>query len=511
MDAVALLAEKLKIDEETRRKIGKAIGRNLTQSWDDSTGRRELTKQLRDAYHGVLKAKPLDWMSNTNIPLISYMVKQAAVSVGDAATAVTPLFDLEAADPDFDAYATNEEEELEFWNTRVRARSKIKMAVKDSMITGQCWLRPGVRDTGKSSEEMEFANMTGKPISADLLDVEPDLRYVIAEDMLLCPYTAPNFRQANGAFARTWLRWQDMNRGKKLKTFYPDAVDLVAKDWQKEHTPSQTHEQQEITESVPDTIWQAKFECWEGIFRYAKPGSDDETEWLVLAYWDTDSQGDAIVLKCAPYRELYGDQWFFIPVIHEPQPNSMWGKGIAESIRGLQSVMNATTNSALDAITICVLPPVGIVPGSEAYRKKLKWGPLERWPLSNPQTDVQILGGNTSMIAGIQAMQNQTEFYRGFAERDTGVNDLRVGKQEPERRTAYEIRARMGAGWPRASGISSGGMTWPGEARCSPRWRRWRRRRNRSRCPASAIVRRAACRVRRSPRRCRRVTRKSSK
>jgi hypothetical protein len=446
MDAVELIAEKLKIDEPARIALGKTLGRVMTSAYDDSRGLRDKVQVLRDAYKGVLKEKPLKWMSNVHIPLIGYMVNQAAVAIGESATSVTPMFDLEAREPEYDDFAARMEEELEFWITKTRFRSKAKMAVKESLITGQCWLRPGVRDTERGKESMQAQLMLKESISPESLDVEPDCRYIITEDMLLLPYTAPNFRSANGAFARTWLRWNDFVRAGQNGTFYQDAVEKVKLDWQKDHPVSQIHEQQEITESVPETMWQAKFECWEGIFRWTKPGDTTEKEWLILVYWSTDSPGDAVILKCTEYRQLYSDQWFFVPIVCEPQANSIWGLSMAEALQGCQAVMKATTDMSLDAICIGILPPIAITPGSEAYRKNIVWGPLEKWPLANPMTDVNMLGANASVMAGVQAAMGQTEFFRGMAERKSGVNDLRVGKQEPERRTAYEIRARMGAG-----------------------------------------------------------------
>lgn len=430
----------LKIDEDVRLALSSELGIAFEDSLDSSSEFRDKVVGYRDQYEGILKAKPKAWMSNVNIPTTKSMVNTASIKVSRAVTGSNPIFEVEAEDPEYDDVAQDEENYLQFWNERMRLSGKIGVAIREAMITGQCWLAAGVRGTGKQLPE------PGQPLRVHELDVEPTTTYVVTEDMMLLPFTAPTFKAANGAFGRRWLRWDDIRGMVESKAIYPEAAEYLETQWQTDNPTTQVQQQQGIEEVSAKGIWSAKFECWEGIYRWVKPGDKREKEYLMLVYYNSDTRGRATVLKCIEYKPLFGDKWLFTPIICDPKPHSMWGGSMCEDIRGLQSWINATFNQITDAITINILPPVAIKPGSDVARKNLQWGPMERWIVSNPATDVQILNGSQSSMAAIGHSYNGIEFSTGMAEKVTGVSAPAQGTPTDDKKTAFEINAVISAG-----------------------------------------------------------------
>jgi hypothetical protein len=405
--------------------------------------RRQMVQEWRDLYAGVLPEKPkaLKWSSNINIPLMQYQVLDSAVQMTRTALGAEPMFEVEALDPEYDQFSGEEENYLQFWNDRVRLRSKGHMAILDACITGTAWLWPGVESTGMELPAWDEQSL-GQPLRIDQLDAVPRLDYVVFEDMMLLPFNAPSFERARGAFARKWMRWSEILKAKKAGKFESEAVDRIEQQWQQARPATQTEEQQGVDSETPLNIWGAQFECWQGVYRYAKPGTDDEQEWFCTLYWSSESGGDAVVLQAVPYEPLFGKRWCFVPLVCDPKPNSMWGGSLCQSLGDLQRWVNATFNQASDALTINILPPMAVGAGAQA--RNLVWGPLEKWPVS--PAEVQVLQGNPQAFAGVSASLGMIDFTRQMAERISGVNDMTAGKPNQEKRTAFEINAVIEAG-----------------------------------------------------------------
>lgn len=428
------------LGEEDRTELEKVLSKEFIASWDASGGLRDRAAKNRDMFAGVLPKRPRAWMSNVNIPLVRYMVRQAAINISRAALPGEPYFEVEAIDPQFEDAESYEEVWLQFWNENIRLKEKLFLAVEDALTTGQAWLKPGIKATGKPAPSYEQPTIT-----LDELDVIPDLNVIVTEDMMLCPVTAPNFKLARGAFCRKKLRWNEIVQGVKSKTIYKDAGEYLAIQWMQPENVPQTLELLDLVEQVPTEIWTHTFTCWEGIFRWTKPGEDTETEWLLLVYWNEEEGGPVKVLKCTEYTQYFGDLWFFVPIIPSPKPNSMWGQALCDDLRGIQNWMNATFNQISDAVTLQVLPPIAINPTSEMYQRKMEWAPMQFWPMSNP-ADIHAVDLGGSANAGMGIAMGQLDFMRQMGERTSGVSDLSVGKTADEQRTATEIGAVVEAG-----------------------------------------------------------------
>ena len=432
-------SRKTALDEETRLTLGRELGQEFNDSYSASTQLRFDVTDYRDQYESILPEKKLKWQANIAIPSTKHMINSAAIRISSAAFGADPIFEVEAEDPAYDEVAQEEENYHQVWNERNRLKTKGYMAVRDGLIAGQCWLKNGVRRTGKPPPDWN-ALMPDIPLRLDQLDVVPTCDYVITEDMMLLPFTAPNFKSAKGAFSRVKLRWNDIVLAQKSKVFYPDAVELLKAKWQKDNSRTYSQEQMGIETQVPRKIWSAEFECWEGIYRWTRPGDDTEQEWLILAYYPLESAGDAIILRCKPYKEVYGDTWFFVPIIIDPKPNSMWGGSMCKSIQGLQNFTNSMFNGCTDAVQISLLPPMKVGMGTYTKRKQLKWGPLEMWPVTSPTDVLEPMSGSPSSMAALSAGMGMIDLCRQMMERVTGQSDpTTTGKVSEERRTAFEI------------------------------------------------------------------------
>jgi hypothetical protein len=437
METGEQLVDNQNLDETALLALGSELGKQFDNGRAASAILRDKVRVWRDQYEGILPAKPVAWSSNIHVPSTKSAISSISANVAQALTAQEPYFEVEALTPDAQDAADDEENTLQYWNERVRFKTKIDMSVREACITGQSWLRCGVEFDG-NNQQYGYG-----PLMAHELDARPTMRYIITEDMMLLPFTAPNFKRAKGAFAKTMLRWNDLVGS---KGFYKAQVDALKSRWQETNPTSQTHEQQGIDEVAPDLIWAAEFECWEGIYRWVKPGENKEREWYILVAWNSDTGGRATVLMCKPYHDLYGDQWFFIPIISDPKPNSMIGGSKCEDIRGLQNWMNATFNQSTDAVTMAIMPPLLCTPGSEVYRRNMEWGPAKKWPVSNPATDVQMMQVPGSVMAGISSSMGQMGFVREMIQQVLSVSELNMNQPLPDRRTAFEVSAIVNAG-----------------------------------------------------------------
>ena len=417
--------------------LGKELGFAMGEARGAASGLLDKVKVWRDQYDGELPTKKMKWQSNVNVPETKATIRAATVQIADAAFMVDPIFEIESQDPQYDEQAQDVGNFCEFWHERSRLRTKGTMAINDALITGQSWLKASPKSTGLDSTGN---GGFGGPTNVLDLDTELECDYVITEDMCLMPFTAESFNQAFGALGRKWMRWSEIEKLSESEGFFKTSVESVKLRWQDDNSPSQTQVNQGIDEAVVQTINQARFECWEGIYRWVKPDDKEEKDWFIVAYYKEDSGGDAIVLKCTEYEPVFGKQWFFVPIICDPRPKSLWGGSICEDIRGLQGWINATFNQCTDAVTISILPPIAIPPGSEAYRRNSKWQPMEKWPLSNP-AEAQIMSAPASMMAGVSAAMAQTQFVERVKERVTGTSEVAQGTTTTGQRTKFEISA----------------------------------------------------------------------
>ncbi len=427
----------LKLSDEDRTALGNQLGFEFQRSIDAMAGLRAKWQLCRDQYAGVKDPdiQKADWQARYSMSLTAEAVDTAAVNICKVMFAADPYFELEAEDPEYDDVAAHEEAYQQFWHERMRLKSKVELAVKDALIVGQAWLRGGVRATGNSLP-IELT----RPLRISELDAVPECSVVYSEDMILMPVTAPNFRASRGAFAKATLRWNDFAQARETKAFYEDAISRVESMYSSDYSTTQIQDQQGVTREQPENKWDAEFVCYEGIYRWTKPGDKTETEWLILAYWSEDHPGEAIILRCTPYEPWYGSQWFYTPIIVDPEPNSMWGGSMVDDIKDPQRWTDATFEQSTDALTMAIHPPLVVPPSAGTDTKKLQWGPGEKWPLANPQA-VQMLSVPGTVLSAINISMAQMESVRQNAQRRTGTGDTMQGAQTQGNKTAYEIGA----------------------------------------------------------------------
>ena len=423
------------LDAETRLSLEQELELAFQLSWNASGERRELVDRWRRVYHGQLKPKPHVWMSNLNIPLVKHMINDASNKLAATSLSNEPMFELFAHDPQHDDDALEEQNFMGHWIEEGRAKSKLNLAMRWAMIDGTSWVKVSVKATGKQPIE-PYSN---EPLDIDDLDVIPSFEYILIDDFMLLPFEAQTLAEAKGAFSRKWLRWTDIKAQEKAGAFYKDAVEYLESQWGT--SPSQTPEQQYagIQIQSPQTIWETRFECWQGIYRWKNPKDkvQQEKDWLLTIYVAV-LQGDFHVTLCSAveYEPNFGSQWFFTPIIANPQPNTLWGYSYVDDLEGLQRWMNTTFNSSTDALNVAIHPAT--VVGSSALSRKLVYGPGEQWPV-NP-TDVQVLHGDTGTFNGITASMNMVEYMRRFGERVMNMGDAQAGRQMQSKRTAAEVQ-----------------------------------------------------------------------
>lgn len=426
------------------------LAHELQYAFDDSVlsgaEHKAMVEDWRDQYEGDLEAKSKDWQSNVNMPLTRSHIDNVAVAISAAAVGVEPVFEVESLDPEYDNAAQEEEQFIQLWCDRLRLKTKVKMAVREALITGESWLRPGVKATGKNLPVQKLAQ--GIPILLNELDAVPTLDVVTFEDTMLLPFNAPCFDRAKGAFVRKFLRWTDMAKGRKSKEYIADAVDQIESYWQLTPEQTQLERQHGVSPQQVKDIWSATFECWEGIYRWVRPGDEDEQEYLITFYYPMGFNGGAggtpTVLKCEPYKELFGPNWFFVPIIVDRVPGSMHGVSMCKPIAGLQQALNANVNQAIDAITMNIMPPLAVGSGVDITRRNLKWGPMEQWPVEG--SSVQVLGGSAPQLSAVAQSMGQNEFFRQMTERTTGMSDPAMAAPTTQKKTAFEIGAVINAG-----------------------------------------------------------------
>jgi len=431
---------KVSLSQDDRKTIEAELRQQFQDSYTASSGLRSNIVTWRDLYSGNLPPKAFKWSSNIHLPFMKSLINTAATKIAQAAIGTDPIFEVEAESPDFQKFEKEEENFLQYWNERIRFKNKVAMAIKEAEIAGQCWLKNGVSRTGK---ELKSGSST---INVSDLDVEPTCDYIITEDMMLIPNNAPSFKRARGAFARKNLWWDEIEQGFDAGLIYEDAKERIEAKWINPSDVSQVHEQQGITATEPYNKENSEYECWEGIYRWKKPGTKRETEWYMLVYHDLEENGDMIILRCQEYKPLYGKNWFYVPIICNPMPNSMWGSPLAADLAGMQKWLNATFQQTTDTITMVMMPPIAVNASSQMAQRNLKYGPAEKWMVSNPSTDVNVMGGNASALAGVSAIFAQEGTIRAYGERISNTSDVSTGRQSQERKTAFEISAVINQG-----------------------------------------------------------------
>jgi len=421
------------------------LATELQYAFEDSveagSARAAMVADYRDQYEGELVGKPHDWQCNVNMPLTSSHIDNVAIAIADVVGGSEPIFQVDAMDPADDDAAHQEEEFMQYWNERMRFKTKLHTAVREALITGESWLKAGIERTGK-----ELPSAVGRPLRLDELDTKPTCDVVVFEDQMLLPFNAACFAASKGAFARTWVRWSTIMKAAKGGVISSATVETLRTAWESSPAPTQQEASAGVNPQRPRSIWEARFECWEGVYRYPRPGTEDEIEWLVLFYYPLTTSGGGgakgEVLKCVPYEPVFGSKWLFTPIIVDRLPNSLHGRSMCKGIAGLQQLLNANVNQAVDAITMSIMPPIAV--GTSSRRTALKWAPMEQWPLA--AQDVQVLGGSAAQASAIAQSMSMNEFLRQMTERQTGMSDPAMGKQSTKQTTAFEINAVIDSG-----------------------------------------------------------------
>lgn len=429
----------VKYSQEKIEALGLELGKAFSRSQSAKETRQEWVDDWRRQYDGILSTKPEPWMCNVNIPLTKHMINAAAVQIGSAVFGSEPYCEVESNRPELDEYAPIVEQFMQTTNANARLKIKGQLAIKDALITGSAWIWSRIERNPDS--KIDF---TADSVDINNLDVKLDYSVVTFEDMMLLPFNAQSFKHARGAFARKWLSWSDIMQAQKAGKFSATAVDALRAQWGRERSTTLQEDEAGVDAVTPETIWDAQFECWEGIYRWVAPGADVAVDHHILLYYPSDAGGgNAVVLTCQPYEEVFGTKrWFFFPIMNNPRLNTMWPPSMCDDIEGLQKHINAAHQMSADAIQINIAPPIAV--GSAGLNKDYRWGPMERWDVS--PGDVQVMGGNANQLAAVNAAMGSSEFARAFAERITGVTDVSTGRPNEEKRTAFEINAVINSG-----------------------------------------------------------------
>ena len=424
---------------ENRALMEESLASSFSKSFDASQERMFMVEGWRDQYEGILPSKRNTWSSNVNVPLTKPALDGAVDQLTTTICNAKPMFQIEAldaADHNSHEHASIREKYLEYWIEKTRVRSVVEMAIKHSLIDGESWLYTGVKRKSKMPNDI-----TGG-INASMLPAIPDSKYVLFEDTCIMPYTAANFEQANGAFMRVYMRWNDIVNGGMDE----DAVGVLEERWVSQHNQTNMQSNHAINTESADTIWETTFECWQGVYRWTEPESDVEKEWWVLAHYSADPGGVATILRAVEFRPLFGEHalWPFMPIRTNPIANSIHGRSMCEGIRGLQLFTNAMFNGCVDGVALSLLPPMLISGMSAQEMRQLEYKPMAKWRVSNP-TDVHPAPppGN---LAAVNTGMGQLEFARQMSERETGVTDLMMGRPSQEKRTAFEMGAVVESG-----------------------------------------------------------------
>jgi hypothetical protein len=223
---------------------------------------------------------------------------------------------------------------------------------------------------------------------------------------------------------------------------YADAVDRLKTKWQTGNPQTEKQRQQGVDTTEPNDIWDAEFECWDGIYRWTKPGEDEERVYSMTLYSPV-LQGDmsVIVLKMTEYTQFYGDNWNLIPIICDPIPNSLHGNSAVDDLQGFHDWENATINQASDALTINIMPPRA--GGLTSKGKNLKYEPGAIWDVA--AGDIAEVRSDPGVFRGIQVGMSMIEDRRNRAARLKNADDPSVGKVSPGQQTKYEIGAVLQA------------------------------------------------------------------
>ena len=425
------------LETEDMERLCSDLNLAFDNSWNAGQERRELRQGWRDTYWGELWEKPLPWMSNVDMRLAKYIVDASAKKYANAVFGSDPLCELQSRVLGGDDDAKEEQNYQQFWYDVIRLRVKGYMAILWAMIDGETWLWPSAKRTNKP--EIKGG---GKPITIDQLDVVPDLRVVLADDTMLLPFEAPTFAQARGAFARTYYRWGDLLAFADSEEMYDDAVERLKTKWQEGNPQTAKQRQQGVDTTAPNNIWDASFECWEGIYRWTKPEENEEREYLMTLYCPL-LQGDTtvIVLKMTEYTQFYSDKWIPCPIICDPVPNSLHGNSAVADLQGFHEWINATFNQATDALSISIMPPRAA--GLTAKGKNMKYEPGAIWDVS--PGDVAEVRSDPGVFRGIQVGLSMIDDVRGMAARLKNADDTSIGKVEAGDKTKYEIGAVLQA------------------------------------------------------------------
>ncbi len=418
-------------DEECAQ-VEKDLSQAVTNFQSASADRTRLRKEWRRIYHGEVKDKPYEWMSNVDMHLAQYMVDGAAKKLAGAVFGPDPLVEVVPTSPDGEEDAAALQNFLQYCYQRMRIRTKGFLALQWGQIDGDAWIWPRPRETRKKIPK------GNDPVAINDLDVFPDLDYVLADEQMLFPFEAANFRQARGAFARQWMRWADIKKMRAAEQCYEKGADRLKSKWSQTNVPTDEQRYEGVGTTDPNDPGDSLFECWEGFYRWTHPEEEDERIYLMTFFCPT-NQGDTtvVLLKMVEYTQYYDDLYFFVPILANAVPKSMHGTSTVDKIAGFHEWTNTTFNQVTDAITMSVFPARAA--GLTAQGKNLQTEPGAIWPVQ--PSDVQEIRGDPNTARLANTAMTMVEDVRSQAARVTSVEDPSIGKIAPGNQTKFEIQA----------------------------------------------------------------------
>lgn len=418
----------LRLAEDQLVSLSQELTRNFKKAKEQAAGLLENVALYRDLFNGKLPQKPERWSSNVNIPLIEYLVKSASKKLSRKLFGRDPIYYCKPEDSQSRDFAPDMEISLQAWLEYMRFPVTGSVVIDEALKCGQAWLENRVVKTDRTLTY-------DRPLPATIydLDVEMSANYVVTEDMILIPFTAPSFERAKGAFARRVVRWTEILS--LSDQAYKSSLERTRNLYAKSAKTASTLEALGIDEWEPEGIWEAEFPIYEGFYNWVAPDKKDEQRWFMTVYYP-DDESEAIVLRCVDYAQVFGDI-MFSSVVCDPQPNSLWGRAMVESLAGLQLWTNSMFNQVTDAVTMALNPPLAVGMNTEIARRKLKWGPRQMWPVS--PGDVQTIEGSMGALTAAGSAMNQMENVRAWGDRIAFTTDVTSGTMSQERRTAKEI------------------------------------------------------------------------
>jgi len=434
----------LKNDE--RMKLGKELIEKIRTARNSMRTLLDKIDEHNKLYEGNLPAKTFPWdgCANVNVPLMQWVIDTYHSHINEVILGVSPITLIAPMEPgDRDRAQIHEKLLDNMYSSRMHLESVADMLFLYALQFGTAIAKEPWREEYRTVwDEQPIIDEFGQPqidmstgeVMTELVEFEepkysgPKVEFVDLRNFVIYPTTVPEIESASLVGDKYRLTPDEVR--KKIKSGYFDKEPSEELLLRSDNELSQTDEHSSDVQNDFEGLDSQDFEelwFWEVITGYDYNGDGLNEECVVTLESTTGT-----IVRATRFPYWHGRR-YYISFRPFPRPGRFFGRGLCGILEHPQKELNTFMNQWLDSNSLAISKAFKMRKNSELEPDDVQIHPGAVIQLSEPD-DLEEL-----VITPISFGPEIFTILRDYAERSSGVNDISMGRETEEQKTAKEV------------------------------------------------------------------------